>query len=304
MKPGNPAPSSEDPPQLQSDEAILDVKLENLRQLLRGMHAVAVAFSGGIDSALLLGITLETLGRDRVVAYTAQSEISPGQEIEDAARLASAWGAKHIVLHSHDLDDPDFVINSENRCYSCKKRRFSLIGAHARQMGIDCLIHGENVDDDADFRPGSAAARELGARSPLKEAGLDKAEIRSLARRLGIDIWDKPASACLASRIPYGAPITAEKLNQVDRAESFIRGLGITRQLRVRHYGLWARIEADPDAISRLTEPDIRREILEHLKQLGFSCVLLDLEGYRMGSLNPKPRHRHRQSGSVERYTR
>lgn len=291
MKSANPTLSARGPLPTQSEETTLDPKLERLQQILHGMDAVAVAFSGGVDSALLLRIAIDTLGRDQVVAYTAQSEISPGHEIQDAARLASAWGARHFVLEAHDLDDTNFVLNSERRCYICKKRRFSLICAHARQIGFTCLIHGENVDDDADFRPGSVAAREIGARSPLKEAGLNKAEIRSLARRLAIDIWDKPASACLASRIPYGVPITAEKLIQIDHAESFIRRLGIAKQLRVRHYGQWARIESDPDAIARLTEPETRRKILGNLKQLGFSFVLLDLEGYRTGSLNPQGHH-------------
>lgn len=287
MKPSAPASSTENPPPAPSGNTILTLKLSRLEQILRSMETVAVAFSGGIDSALLLRVALDTLTSERVVAYTAQSEITPEHEIEDASRLTSKWGVEHHVLEASDLNDPEFVRNAENRCYVCKKRRFSLIQDHARQRGIQWLVDGENVDDAADFRPGSAAAQELGARSPLREAGLTKSDIRSLAQALGIDIWNKPASACLASRIPYGTPITAEKLVQIDRAESRVRRLGIAQQVRVRHHGLFASLELDPEGMARLADPHVRQAVLESLKRLGFSRVLLDLEGYRSGSLNP-----------------
>ena len=261
-------------------------RFQRLKYILLEMSPLAVAFSGGIDSALLLKVSCDTLGLDRVVAFTAQSELSPGHEIEDAARLAGAWGARHIVLEAHDLDDTEFTANMKNRCYICKQRRFSLILEHARPLGIHCLAHGENVDDALDFRPGSLAARELGVRSPLREAGLGKTDIRTLAEWLHIDIWNKPSSACLASRIPWGSPITAEKLRQIDQAESYLRRLGIARQIRVRHDGQTARVEVEQEGIVRIAQPDILPKVLVELKRLGFSRFLLDLQGYRTGSLN------------------
>ncbi len=290
---------------LEEAEAILTAKFERLRHILLSMNRIAVAFSGGIDSALLLRVSLEILGPERVVAFTARSEASPAHEIEDALRLASKWGARHVLIDAHDLEDEGFVSNTRERCYHCKKRRFSRIRSQARQMGIQVLVHGENVDDGADFRPGSRAARELGFRSPLVEAGLTKVEVRSLARSLGIDIWAKPASACLASRIPYGSPITAEKLHRIDQAESFLRSLGFAEQVRVRHHDWGASIEVDAEAIGRIAEAATRGTILEKLKGLGFASVLLDLEGYRAGSLNPqnathdcaKPPRRKREVG-------
>lgn len=267
-------------------DAETDRKFQRLKHILQEMSPLAVAFSGGIDSALLLKVSCDTLGLDRVVAFTAQSELSPEHEIEDAARLAGAWGARHIVLEAHDLDDAAFTANTKARCYICKKRRFSLILEHARPLGIHCLAHGENVDDALDFRPGSLAARELDVRSPLREAGIGKTDIRTLAEWLHIDIWNKPASACLASRIPWGSPITAEKLRQIDQAESYLRSLGIAHQIRVRHDGQTARVEVEQEAIVRIAQPDILPKVLEKLKLLGFSRFLLDLQGYRTGSLN------------------
>ncbi|MHC1745409.1 MAG: ATP-dependent sacrificial sulfur transferase LarE [Syntrophobacteraceae bacterium] len=287
MTSGNQAALLESTSCTRADEAEINRKFQRLQQILRGISPLAVAFSGGIDSALLLKISLDTLGPDRVAAFTAQSEVSPDHEIEDAARLAAAWGARHIILNAHDLDDSEFVSNTERRCYVCKRRRFSLILDHARTLGIHCLAHGENVDDELDFRPGSLAAKELGVHSPLREAGFGKTEIRTLARWLQIDIWGKPSSACLASRIPRGSSITAEKLSQIAQAEYYLRSLGIAHQIRVRHDGPTARIEVEQEAIVGLTQPDIRARLLEKFKQLGFSRFLLDLEGYRTGSLNP-----------------
>lgn len=278
--PPNPGPGEPD--------TTVAAKFERLKQILLAMNRMAVAFSGGIDSALLLRVSLDLLGAERVVAFTARSEASPAHEIQDALRLASEWGARHELLDAHDLDDEGFVSNTRERCYHCKKRRFSRIRAQARQMGLQVLVHGENVDDGADFRPGSRAARELGFRSPLVEAGLTKAEVRSLARSLGIDIWAKPASACLASRIPYGSPITAEKLHRVDAAESFIRSLGFAEQVRVRHHERGASIEVDAEALDKVAEASIRGTVVKKLKELGFASVVLDLEGYRAGSLNPQ----------------
>lgn len=278
-----PLQSSMTPPSL--DETI-SAKFKRLKAILQELSPLAVAFSGGIDSALLLKVSLDTLGPDHVAAYTAQSEVSPDHEIEDAARLAVAWRARHIILDARDLEDADFVANTKNRCYHCKKRRFNLIIEHARSFGIHSLAHGENADDGSDFRPGSLAARELGVRSPLSEAGLGKTEIRTLARLLHIDIWDKPSSACLASRIPYGSTITADKLNRINEAESYLRSLGIARQIRVRLEGSAARIEVEQDAIAAIAQPEVCMKVLERLRQLGFSLFLLDLEGYRTGSLN------------------
>jgi pyridinium-3,5-biscarboxylic acid mononucleotide sulfurtransferase len=263
----------------------LDGKHARLREILQSMESVLVAFSGGVDSVLLLNVAQEVLG-DKVLAVTAVSQLTSRQERHDATAMADLIGAAHLVIESDDLADALFRSNPTDKCYHCKLRRFTLLTQMAREKGYNVVVDGTNRDDFGDYRPGMKAIGELGIRSPLSEAGFDKAEIRQLSRRLGLPTWDKPAFACLASRIPYGSEITAEKLKQIDEGEIFVRDLGICQQVRVRHHGTVARLEVTPEAVDRFLEAETRKRIADYFKKLGFQFVALDLEGYSMGSLN------------------
>ncbi len=257
-----------------------------MKEILRQMGRVAIAYSGGVDSALLLRVAADVL-KDAVIAITARSDTTPRGEFADAVTFARQTGVRHIVVETHEMRIPEFVQNPSDRCYVCKKYRYEALMTVANQHGVTLIADGENADDGKDYRPGSLAARELGVRSPLSEAGLTKNMVRALSKKLGLITWNKPAIACLASRIPYFSPITPEKLRQIDAAETFIRGLGSIAQVRVRHFGDTARIETDATGMDRIMAASIRELVVAFLKQLGFVHVLLDLEGYRMGSLNP-----------------
>ncbi len=259
-------------------------KLGRLRQGVAGLGSVAVAFSGGVDSAFLLEVCREVLG-DRVLAVTAGSAVQPAGDLEDAVKEAGRLKVKHLVVRTAQMDDPRFTSNPPDRCYHCKRALFREMGEIAAVHGIRCVAEGSNLDDQQDCRPGARAALEMGVRQPLCEAGLTKAEIRQAAREAGLPGWGRPAESCLATRIPCGNPITPEALAAIDAAETFIRGLG-ARQVRVRHYGRMARIEVEPSDIEKLADEAVRARIISHFGGLGYRHIALDLAGYRTGSMN------------------
>ncbi|UCE35009.1 MAG: ATP-dependent sacrificial sulfur transferase LarE [Deltaproteobacteria bacterium] len=259
-------------------------KSQNLEHILLDMESVLIAFSGGVDSTLLLRVAKDVLGT-KVLAVTASSAVYPAEEIEQAKALAQNLQSRHQVIETRELTNPKFVSNPKDRCYWCKKELFAELTSIARENNLNCVVDGSNLDDLDDFRPGMKAARELGVRSPLQEAMLTKADIRSLSKRMGLPTWSKPSLACLASRLPYGTRITMEKLVRIDRAEHFLKDLGFTH-VRVRHHDTIARIEVPEKDIPRLVSEKPKSQILSYFKTLGYSYVTVDLEGYRTGSLN------------------
>jgi pyridinium-3,5-biscarboxylic acid mononucleotide sulfurtransferase len=258
--------------------------LTALREQFSAMGSACVAFSGGVDSSLLLWAATQALGPDRVVAFTATSATYLPEELQTARRLAASLGVRHVVVETSEFDDPLFVQNPRERCYHCKKHLVEHMAAVAAQYGSEALLDGANRDDLGDHRPGMRAAAEAGVRHPLLDAGLDKAAVRALARAAGVATWDAPAQACLASRVPYGQPITADKLAAVAAAERALRELGF-RQCRVRHHGQTARIEVEAHEIGRAAGT-ARDAIARRLHAAGFTYVALDLDGFRSGSMN------------------
>jgi pyridinium-3,5-biscarboxylic acid mononucleotide sulfurtransferase len=266
-----------------SDPAI-EAKQANLMAALAGMGSVIVAYSGGADSAYLAWAATQTLG-DRAVAITADSASFPNSHKRDAEEFARAWGIRHEYIATREFENPDYVKNDGNRCFHCKDELFTRLDDLARQRGIAHVVYGVNVDDLGDYRPGQHAAKLHQVKAPLVDAGLSKAEIRELSRRAGLATWDRPASACLSSRIPYGTPVTLQNIKTVETGEEAIRALGF-RQFRVRFHGELVRIEIAPEELPRALAPDMARAFTAIFKPLGFHYVTLDLEGYRQGSLN------------------
>lgn len=262
----------------------LDDKLRELERLLAELDTVLVAFSGGVDSALLLAVASRVLG-ERCTALTALSETLPEREWEDARALGEHLGVRHVTVRSNELEIEGYRTNPKDRCYHCKTELYSLCRAKADELGIATIVDGCNLDDLGDYRPGRLAAAEKGVRSPLIEARLTKADVRELSRRLGLPTWTKAAFACLGSRFPYGTEITAERLAQVDRCEQALRALGFP-QMRARWHDTVVRIEVPPADLPRLVTPDVRDALVAACKAAGFLYVAVDLQGYRMGSLN------------------
>jgi len=262
----------------------IDEKWDRLRSLLRERGPAVLAYSGGVDSSVLLRAASEVLGQD-LIAVTAISETYPPAELEPAKQFAASLGVRHRILTTEELTRDEFSRNSPDRCYHCKQELFDKLRLIAETEGITLLLDGSNIDDLRDYRPGRKAAAAFSVRSPLAEAGLNKQDIRDLARRMGLPMWDKPSLACLSSRIPYGTAITSELLKNIQAAEDIIRGFGI-RQVRVRHHGDTARIEVEPADLVRLASGDVRQRVVDAFKGLGYVYICLDLEGYRTGSMN------------------
>lgn len=272
------------------DEETLERKQQRLFEILRGLGRVIVAYSGGTDSAYLAWAAHHVLG-DNALAVTADSPSLPESHKRDAEELARRIGFRHEFLATREFDNPNYVRNDPDRCFYCKDELFTRLEELGRSRGIPHIIYGVNTDDLGDYRPGQKAAWLHQVKAPLVEAGLSKAEIRELSRRAGLPTWDRPASACLASRIPYGTAVTPERVKIVERGEEALHALGF-RQCRVRYHGELVRIEIAADELPRALDPEMARRFVEIFKPLGFHYVTLDLEGYRQGSLNEALRQR------------
>ncbi len=267
-----------------SADPMLAARLDDVEAILRDLRSVLVAYSGGVDSSLLARLAHDVLG-PRAIACIAVSPSLASDELEAAVAVAGSIGIRLVRVETHEVELEAYARNPVNRCYVCRGVVFEALAAVAAAEGIDAIVYGENADDAADYRPGARAAVQAGVRAPLAEAGLTKADVRALARVLGLPTWEKPAAPCLSTRIPYGERVTVEKLRQIEAAERVVRGLGF-RESRVRHHGEIARVEVSPDQLARAIEPGVRATMTRELRRLGFRHVTLDLQGYRSGSLN------------------
>lgn len=262
-----------------------NMKINKLTDLLRGFGSIVVAFSGGVDSSFLAAAAVRAVG-DKAIAVTAFSETLAESEKEEAVQIAKEIGIQHVLLNISELNSPEFVENTVNRCYHCKKERFSVLTDWAKEHHYSWVLEGSNADDVSDYRPGIKAVEELeSVRSPLLEVGLTKSEIREISKQWNLPTWDKLSAACLSSRVAYGIPVTAERLKQIESAEELVKQF-CTGQVRVRHHGNIARIEVAPENIKLITTPQIAKILDKGLKEIGFTYVTVDLVGYRMGSMN------------------
>ena len=264
---------------------MLEKKYEKLQEILKSLGRVVVAYSGGVDSTYLLKAAVDTLGAGNVLACISAGPSEPSNQLERAAGFAESIGVQLQVVDADELDDPKFTANKADRCFHCKSHLCKTLLDIAAERGFDHVVFGTNFDDLDDFRPGNRALKAFGIRSPLAEAQLTKNDIRQLSRRLDLPTADRPASPCLASRIPYGLEVTERRLKQIDEAETFLRELGLV-EFRVRHHDTIARIEVSPKDITKVTSEPARSQIVEKLKSLGFTFVALDLQGFRSGALN------------------
>lgn len=262
----------------------MDAKFQQLTAILRGRSRILVAFSAGVDSTFLLKAAHMALGAD-AVALTASSPAAPSGDLEAAQAFTELLGCRHIILSSHELDNPSYAANPVNRCFFCKDELYRICRAEADRLGIETIADGTNLDDLQDHRPGLKAAAAWGVSHPLVEAAMTKEDVRRYSRALALPTWDKPSSPCLSSRFPYGISIDPARLKQVDRCERFLRQLRF-REFRVRYHGELARIEVAPEEINRLLEKSVRDAVVDKFREVGFRYVSLDLQGFRSGSLN------------------
>ena len=265
-------------------DAEIQTKYDHLQTILREMESVLVAYSGGVDSALLLKVAHDVLG-ERALGAIASSPAYAQEETSDAVAVARMMDLPLVTIETHELEDERYVENNFNRCYFCKTELFSQLEPLAKEHQLRYIAYGVNKDDDGDFRPGQRAAREFSVRGPLKEAGMGKREIRAVARMLGVPVWNKPAMACFSSRIPYGHKVDVASLQMIYQAEKLLHQLGF-HQLRVRHHDTIARIEVERSEIGRLIDEDMSRMVTDGLRKIGYTYVTVDLMGYRTGSMN------------------